>query len=159
MAGGEFGDHNVLLRSNSSASEDDLEAQPTPSSGKKGIRDLLKRLDRRFNSSRRFSGFNRRSLDGAHHHNSVPSPSYSDHGVNYGYSNSTTNVNGNLSAHAHVGEADMVGDFAPPEWALLLIGCLLGLATGLCVAAFNRGVGLKILSLCDFAFCFLLISS
>ncbi|XP_074311281.1 chloride channel protein CLC-f [Silene latifolia] len=34
------------------------------------------------------------------------------------------------------GEA--LGD--PPEWALLLIGCLLGLATGLCVAAFNRGV-------------------
>lgn len=34
------------------------------------------------------------------------------------------------------GEA--LGD--PPEWALLLIGCLLGLTTGLCVAAFNRGV-------------------
>ncbi|KAJ0986976.1 hypothetical protein J5N97_005332 [Dioscorea zingiberensis] len=35
---------------------------------------------------------------------------------------------------------DELGDGAPPEWALLLIGCLLGLATGLCVAAFNRGV-------------------
>uniref|UniRef100_A0A0E0A3Q0 Chloride channel protein n=1 Tax=Oryza glumipatula TaxID=40148 RepID=A0A0E0A3Q0_9ORYZ len=33
-----------------------------------------------------------------------------------------------------------LGDWAPPEWALLLIGCLLGLATGICVAAFNRGV-------------------
>ncbi|CAM0944489.1 unnamed protein product [Alopecurus aequalis] len=33
-----------------------------------------------------------------------------------------------------------LGDGAPPEWALLLIGCLLGLATGICVAAFNRGV-------------------
>uniref|UniRef100_A0A0E0PS73 Uncharacterized protein n=1 Tax=Oryza rufipogon TaxID=4529 RepID=A0A0E0PS73_ORYRU len=32
-----------------------------------------------------------------------------------------------------------LGDWAPPEWALLLIGCLLGLATGICVAAFNRG--------------------
>ncbi|KAM0941630.1 putative CBS domain, chloride channel, voltage gated, chloride channel, core [Dioscorea sansibarensis] len=35
---------------------------------------------------------------------------------------------------------DELGDGAPPEWALLLIGCLLGLATGLCVAAFNRAV-------------------
>ncbi|KAJ6800479.1 chloride channel protein CLC-f [Iris pallida] len=35
---------------------------------------------------------------------------------------------------------DALADGAPPEWALLLIGCLLGLATGLCVAAFNRGV-------------------
>lgn len=34
----------------------------------------------------------------------------------------------------------MLGDGAPPEWALLLIGCLLGVATGLCVASFNRGV-------------------
>ncbi|KAG2653591.1 hypothetical protein PVAP13_1NG465400 [Panicum virgatum] len=38
------------------------------------------------------------------------------------------------------GEDDELGDGAPPEWALLLIGCLLGLATGICVAAFNRGV-------------------
>ncbi|KAF3329789.1 chloride channel protein CLC-f-like protein [Carex littledalei] len=35
---------------------------------------------------------------------------------------------------------DELADGAPPEWALLLIGCLLGLATGVCVAAFNRGV-------------------
>lgn len=35
---------------------------------------------------------------------------------------------------------DVLGDSAPPEWALLLLGCLLGLATGLLVAAFNKGV-------------------
>lgn len=34
------------------------------------------------------------------------------------------------------GEYVIVSDVTP-EWALLLIGCLLGLATGLCVAAFN----------------------
>ncbi|WOG99860.1 hypothetical protein DCAR_0519216 [Daucus carota subsp. sativus] len=34
---------------------------------------------------------------------------------------------------------EILGDGAPPEWALLLLGCLLGLATGLCVAGFNRG--------------------
>lgn len=38
------------------------------------------------------------------------------------------------------GSQDRLGEGAPPEWALLLIGCLLGLATGLCVAAFNHGV-------------------
>jgi hypothetical protein len=37
-------------------------------------------------------------------------------------------------------QREELGDGAPPEWALLLIGCLLGLATGICVAAFNRGV-------------------
>ncbi|CDP13633.1 unnamed protein product [Coffea canephora] len=126
MSGSEYGDRNVLLRSNSSASEDDLEAQPTPRSGNKGIKDLLKRLDRGF-SNRRFISFNRRSFDGNRHHqlqqNSVHSHSHSDPGVS-----------------GDAGEEEMLGDFAPPEWALLLIGCLLGLATGLCVAAFNRGV-------------------
>lgn len=42
------------------------------------------------------------------------------------------------------GSLDALGDGAPPEWALLLIGCLLGLATGICVAAFNRGVRTKL---------------
>ncbi|KAG2579622.1 chloride channel protein CLC-f-like [Panicum virgatum] len=37
-------------------------------------------------------------------------------------------------------DSDELGDGAPPEWALLLVGCLLGLATGICVAVFNRGV-------------------
>lgn len=130
MSGGEYGDQNVLLRSNSSASEDDLEAQPTPRSGNKGIKDLLKRLDRGF-SNRRFISFNRRSFDGIRRHqlqqNSVHSHAHSD---------GTSNGNGSGDA----GDEEMLGDFAPPEWALLLIGCLLGLATGLCVAAFNRGV-------------------
>ncbi|GMY30720.1 chloride channel protein CLC-f [Fagus crenata] len=34
----------------------------------------------------------------------------------------------------------VLADAAPPEWALLLLACLLGLATGLFVAAFNKGV-------------------
>jgi hypothetical protein len=41
-------------------------------------------------------------------------------------------------------DSDELGDGAPPEWALLLVGCLLGLATGICVAAFNRGVSVEI---------------
>ncbi|RZC16126.1 chloride channel protein CLC-f-like isoform X1 [Glycine soja] len=35
---------------------------------------------------------------------------------------------------------DVLGDSAPPEWALLLFGCLIGLTTGLFVALFNKGV-------------------
>jgi len=48
--------------------------------------------------------------------------------------------------HNHLDDSDPDGQTGmealgdPPEWALLLIGCLLGLASGLCVAAFNRGV-------------------
>ncbi|OMP06932.1 Cystathionine beta-synthase, core [Corchorus olitorius] len=42
--------------------------------------------------------------------------------------------------HHLVDAADALGDSAPPEWALLLIGCLLGVASGLLVAAFNKGV-------------------
>ncbi|XP_062191597.1 chloride channel protein CLC-f-like [Phragmites australis] len=58
-------------------------------------------------------------------------------------------VEGGAAAAGTIGEAgvarreedsDELGDGAPPEWALLLVGCLLGLATGICVAAFNRGV-------------------
>ncbi|QCD95323.1 chloride channel protein [Vigna unguiculata] len=35
---------------------------------------------------------------------------------------------------------EVLGDSAPPEWALLLIGGLIGLTTGLFVAFFNKGV-------------------
>lgn len=104
-AGVEFSDYNRLVRSNSSASEGDLETNKSSSRGG-GIKDLLKQLDRGF-SGRRLSFKRDRS--------------YSDHDA--------TDTGG-----------DVLGDSAPPEWALLLIGCLLGLATGLCVAAFNRGV-------------------
>jgi len=51
-------------------------------------------------------------------------------------------------------DSDVLGDGAPPEWALLLVGCLLGLATGICVAAFNRGVSAEI-SPCGESRCFL----
>uniref|UniRef100_A0A7N0ZV99 Uncharacterized protein n=1 Tax=Kalanchoe fedtschenkoi TaxID=63787 RepID=A0A7N0ZV99_KALFE len=114
--GGEFSDHNHLL----AASEGDLEASHSPrsarhSSGKGGIKDLLIHLDRGI-SGRRLS-FKRdrggRDGDRDHHH-------HEDYGAS----------------------GDVLGDSAPPEWALLLIGCFLGLATGLCVAAFNRGVSL-----------------
>lgn len=118
MSGGEYSDRDILLRSNSSGSEGDLESQGSShrsSSNKRGISDLLKRLDRGFTGRRLSAKRSDRDLSPA---------------VNHAASGSGGGV----------GSDDILGDSAPPEWALLLIGCLLGLATGLCVAAFNRGV-------------------
>lgn len=142
---GEYSDHEALIPSSSPVSDGDLESQLTPRSGSKGIKDLLKRLDRSF-SNRRLIG-SRRSLDGdrhKHHRHSSSSPSRLDQAVNN--FSSSNNINGNLNRSGSINVGDneeILGDFAPPEWALLLIGCLLGLATGLCVAAFNRGVSAK----------------
>jgi hypothetical protein len=52
---------------------------------------------------------------------------------------------GDLGTPRRDEDSDELGDGAPPEWALLLVGCLLGLATGICVAAFNRGVSKRLL--------------
>ncbi|CAK9157813.1 unnamed protein product [Ilex paraguariensis] len=120
MSGGEFSDQNPLLSSNSSASEGDLEGQGSPST-KKGIKDLLKRLDRRFSGRRLSIKRSDRDHRPDRGHSSIP-----DHAVHG-------------MCRGSAGD-EILGDSAPPEWALLLIGCLLGLATGLCVAAFNRGV-------------------
>ncbi|GMQ11889.1 hypothetical protein CsSME_00054363 [Camellia sinensis var. sinensis] len=100
MSGGEFRDHNILLGSNFSALESDLESQGSHKSNRR-IEDLLKRLDRRF-SGRRLS---------------INHSDWKDH------------------------DRDAVlGDSALPKWALLLVGYLFGLTTGLYVAAFNCGV-------------------
>lgn len=129
-AGGEYSDRAVLLRSNSSNSDPDLERGSVQSSNRnsntsnKGnyASDLLKRLDRGLTGSGR-----RLSVKLRPDHrlsSSIPSPS--DH----------------VGSAGSAGADDFLGDGAPPEWALLLIGCLLGVASGLCVAAFNRGVSL-----------------
>lgn len=121
MSGVEYGDRDLLLRSNSSGSDGDLESQQgsrRSSKKKRGVSDLLKRLDRGF------SGRRAKRSDRDH------SPA-----VNHAASGSGVGV----------GSDDILADSAPPEWALLLIGCLLGLTTGLCVAAFNRGVSHSLL--------------
>ncbi|CAA0841151.1 Chloride channel protein CLC-f [Striga hermonthica] len=136
-SGGDFSDRTILLRSNSSGSDGDLERggghSPVRNSGggNKGgfAADLLKRLDRGLSGSGRRLSVKLRP-DREHHRLSSASPSSPlvppDHG-------------GGAGANAASGD-DFLGESAPPEWALLLIGCLLGVATGLCVAAFNRGV-------------------
>ncbi|KAL6544605.1 hypothetical protein OROMI_023467 [Orobanche minor] len=134
-SGNDFNDRAILLRSNSSGSDGDLERGVGPSpvrnsngSNKGGLAsDLLKRLDRGIlGSSRRLSVKLR--PDREHHRLSSASPSLPEPADHDG-----------VSANAVAGD-DFLGESAPPEWALLLIGCLLGVATGLCVAAFNRGV-------------------
>ncbi|KAH1083787.1 hypothetical protein J1N35_023548 [Gossypium stocksii] len=119
MMTGESSDQMHLLRSNIHKHEngDELEFS-LPNENNTGVVDLLKhsRLDKAF-SSRRLS-FKRldRYRDKDNHHDH-------DHHRTY-----------------LVDGSDELGDGAPPEWALLLIGCLLGLASSLLVAAFNTGV-------------------
>lgn len=137
-SGGDCSERDVLLRSNMSAPDGDLEegvVQSTTknantSDNKGGVAsDLLKRLDRGLSGSgRRLSVKLRSDRDHRRLSASSSSPSsqlHSDHGFN---------------SNAGGGGDDFLGDSAPPEWALLLIGCLLGVATGLCVASFNRAV-------------------
>ncbi|MCD7459110.1 hypothetical protein HAX54_040110 [Datura stramonium] len=115
MSGGEYSDRNILLRSNSSASDGDLEGQFPHRTGSKGITDLLKRLDSRF-SNRRSSSVKRSDRDHS---------SSSDHGV-------SASISGNYR------DDEILGDSAPPEWALLLVDvfwpqahCSYGLIVGL----------------------------
>jgi hypothetical protein len=101
------------LRSGAAAlpSSSDPESPYTPRGNR--VRELLRNLDRRLSNRGR-----RNSADGG-----AASP-----------------VAGETGTPRREEESDELGDGAPPEWALLLVGCLLGLATGICVAAFNRGV-------------------
>ncbi|XP_068338075.1 chloride channel protein CLC-f-like [Pyrus communis] len=160
MSGEEYSDENHLLRSSNDVTNDenagvsaekdnDLEAQEGLISSRKssisptsrrggvgGFKDLLiKHLDgggglsgRRLNvkrgrdnspnhGGREIRDQQRPPVDHHHHHNQQ-------------HHESSAGIDGN----------DDLADSAPPEWALLLLGCLLGLATGLLVAAFNKGV-------------------
>ena len=120
-------DQNRLLGPPGDA-EHDVEAQGSEravvinggGSGGKGFRDLLRLSGHRHSFKRLEKDVDRDRRD--HHHN---------HNHNH-------HLNSDL--HGDDSSADVLGDSAPPEWALLLVGCLLGLATGLFVAAFNKGV-------------------
>ncbi|CAN6280165.1 unnamed protein product [Urochloa humidicola] len=90
-----------------------------------GVRGLLRHLERRM--SARGSGSWRRQHQ---HYQQLDSPAAAEQPPQ----------RQRERAEAAGEDDDELGDGAPPEWALLLIGCLLGLATGICVAAFNRGV-------------------
>ncbi|XP_066322491.1 chloride channel protein CLC-f-like [Miscanthus floridulus] len=92
-----------------------------------GVRGLLRNLERRMTA--RGSGPGRRQ----HQH-------YQQFDRSVAIESPSPTPSQRQRERAAAGDDDELGDGAPPEWALLLIGCLLGLATGICVAAFNRGV-------------------
>ncbi|XVF03512.1 hypothetical protein REPUB_Repub05bG0001300 [Reevesia pubescens] len=132
--GGEYSDQRHLLRSSShkdeedeeEAEEDDVESQMSSgnnNNNSNAFKDLFKHLDRGF-SSRRLS-FKRLDRD-----RERSSPLSLDHHHHHQHNHHGYELDG----------ADSLGDSAPPEWALLLIGCLLGVASGFFVAAFNKGV-------------------
>ncbi|WCJ32529.1 Chloride channel protein CLC-f [Euphorbia peplus] len=148
MGGGEraeFSDQNHLLRSTDDFVSRDLEVQipsstiaattTTSSPGKAAaFKDLLlKHLDRGL-SGRRLSTSSRRdsprhSLSNSRNQNQ-----------NQNHRNAREGRRGGEDGDED--DDDVLADTAPPEWVLLLLGCLLGLASGLCVAAFNKGVHL-----------------
>jgi hypothetical protein len=97
------------------------------SGGGGGVRGLLRNLERRMTA--RGSGPGRRQ----HQH-------YQQLDRSVAIESPSPTPSQRQRERAAAGDDDELGDRAPPEWALLLIGCLLGLATGICVAAFNRGV-------------------
>ncbi|XP_057983986.1 chloride channel protein CLC-f [Malania oleifera] len=133
MSGGDFSDHNHLLRLNSASPEGDLESQGG-SNNSKGSKDVLKQhLDRGLPLSGRRLSLKR--LDRDHNHPHLPLLDGDDDDEQHCHYRQN-----NHAESSAVSATDVLGDSAPPEWALLLIGCLLGLATGICVAAFNHGV-------------------
>ncbi|GAB2230345.1 hypothetical protein Droror1_Dr00014608 [Drosera rotundifolia] len=97
----------------------------------------FKRLDRGVSGSRRFSTPPRSDVDTAAAHQEPFSAA--DHPDLRRHHHHHFNFADEIQRGG--GEQEL-GDSAPPEWALLLIGCLLGLAIGLCVAVFNHGVHL-----------------
>lgn len=124
-SGAEFDDRIQLLRSNSPASGGDLERGGSQSPHRKNHKGsaLSKRLDRGFSGSSRNVKLR------------------SDHRVSSSSSSPCSPSTSNHCVGANAAATDyFLGDSVPPEWALLLIGCLLGVSTGLCVAAFNRAV-------------------
>jgi hypothetical protein len=90
------------------------------SSGK-GFRDLLK-------------------LSGHHRHSFKRLDRERDHHDDSNINSNPRDSHSDFDLHSFDSSGDELADSAPPEWALLLLGCLLGLATGLLVAAFNKGV-------------------
>lgn len=116
---------------NVEADEATVTASPRRASGGGGgVRGLLRHLERRI--SARGSGAGRRQ----HQHG-------------YQQLDRSVVVEPPSQRQRERAEDDELGDGAPPEWALLLIGCLLGLATGICVAAFNRGVSQRFVLLIE----------
>ncbi|XP_010534843.1 PREDICTED: chloride channel protein CLC-f isoform X2 [Tarenaya hassleriana] len=144
---GEYSEERHLLRSNDGdgvCDDRDVEAQSPPiRGGGVGVRDLFKHLDRGISLSGRRLSFTRLEnsrVDREHHHPSSSSSPPSPLSSSVGHTHDDDHHDFRHFGHGHDEGNDVLGDSAPPEWALLLIGCLIGVAAGICVAAFNSGV-------------------
>ncbi|KAF3511923.1 hypothetical protein F2Q69_00010154, partial [Brassica cretica] len=145
---GEYNEDRHLLRSTdgdevvNGRGEGDLDVEsqsPAIRNSTGGVRNLFKHLDRRFSLSGRRLSFKRLDnirFDRSHHHPSSSSP-LSAAGEGDGVDDRDYL---NDDEYGFDEGNDVLGDSAPPEWALLLIGCLIGVAAGICVAGFNKGV-------------------
>ncbi|CAN6989610.1 unnamed protein product [Brassica oleracea var. botrytis] len=145
---GEYNEDRHLLRSTdgdevvNGRGEGDLDVEsqsPAIRNSTGGVRNLFKHLDRRFSLSGRRLSFKRLDnirVDRSHHHPSSSSP-LSVAGEGDGVDDRDYL---NDDEYGFDEGNDVLGDSAPPEWALLLIGCLIGVAAGICVAGFNKGV-------------------
>uniref|UniRef100_A0A1J3G8N1 Chloride channel protein n=1 Tax=Noccaea caerulescens TaxID=107243 RepID=A0A1J3G8N1_NOCCA len=155
----EYNEDRHLLRSTDGDEVDigrgdgdlDVESQsPAVRSGSGGVRDLFKHLDRRFSlSGRRLSSFKRMDnsrVDREHHLPSSSSPFSAgvvggeEDGAGISDLHNVDDRDYRNDEYGFDDGSDVLGDSAPPEWALLLIGCLIGVAAGICVAGFNKGV-------------------
>uniref|UniRef100_A0A1J3IUQ3 Chloride channel protein n=1 Tax=Noccaea caerulescens TaxID=107243 RepID=A0A1J3IUQ3_NOCCA len=155
----EYNEDRHLLRSTDGDEVDigrgdgdlDVESQsPAVRSGNGGVRDLFKHLDRRFSlSGRRLSSFKRMDnsrVDREHHLPSSSSPFSAgvvggeEDGAGISDLHNVDDRDYRNDEYGFDDGSDVLGDSAPPEWALLLIGCLIGVAAGICVAGFNKGV-------------------
>ena len=92
----DVGDNRFLLRSGSSGSDSDMEAQ-------RGHLKLSRELERR------------------------------------------KSIRNSVSRRPSISQVrERVSEKVQPEWTLLLVGCLLGLSTGLLVVMFNKGVSIPV---------------
>jgi hypothetical protein len=155
---GEYNEDRHLLRSTDGdevgigGGEGDLDVEsqsPAIRSGAGGVRDLFKHIDRRFSLSGRRLSFKRMEnirVD-RERHNPSSSSAFSAAGEEDG--GGISNLHSVDDRNDEYGfDEEVLGDSAPPEWALLLIGCLIGVAAGICVAGFNKGVRSYIRSRC-----------
>uniref|UniRef100_A0A2P2MYH1 Chloride channel protein n=1 Tax=Rhizophora mucronata TaxID=61149 RepID=A0A2P2MYH1_RHIMU len=132
-------DYDLDLEAATPNSSSGISSRPGGGVGSLGIRDPFRgggRLSLSF-SARRLSP----SFNSSKHHSSsttTPTPPPDHHHNNNRHTDIARDHDNQCDSDS--GNDNVLADTAPPEWALLLVGCLLGLATGLCVAAFTLGV-------------------
>lgn len=103
------------------------------------IKEWVRRTDERRSMAERFSEFLRPQPDGATTPTAGERRRFSDPGRGV-LDKRVSQLNVRPSLQRRNSLAMQVSERVPPEWVLLLLGCLLGLASGISVVLFNKGV-------------------